>query len=174
MLENGRRFPLDWTSAREFVVHNIGDALAYNRGQISHNDKAGNAYDLIHDTVSSAVEDMQKMLEEVSPIVIIAHSLGATIMSDYIWDHQKEIVENGDRIRANIPTLTGFITFGCSIPLFSLNYEYPEPIQFPGNSFDITHLPSKVARWLNFVDRDDVLGWPLKAFYESNDRLNAR
>ena len=33
MLENGRRFPLDWRSAWEFVVHNIGDALAYNRGQ---------------------------------------------------------------------------------------------------------------------------------------------
>ena len=89
MLENGRRFPLDYRSTREFLVHNVGDALAYsNRGK---KNKLGNAYDLIHNTVSEGVESLQEKLEphSHSPIVIIAHSMGATIMSDYIWGPPK-------------------------------------------------------------------------------------
>ena len=171
ILENGRvrSFPLDYRNTREFLVHNVGDALAYsNRGE---KNKLGNAYDLIHETVNDSVGSLQQKLKTDSPIVIIAHSMGATIMSDYIWDCQNNKIPSDDA-RKPIPTHAGFITFGCNIPLFSLNYEFPEPIIFPGDSIKRMDLPDHAVRWLNFVDRDDVLGWPLKAFYESNENLN--
>jgi len=56
--------------------------------------------------------------------------------------------------------LAGFITFGCNIPLFTFAVDKPVPIRLPA-----TRLPARFkekARWLNFYDPDDVLGWPLK------------
>jgi hypothetical protein len=56
--------------------------------------------------------------------------------------------------------LTGFITFGCNIPLFTFACSKVQPIRFPP-----PRLPARLkgdARWLNYFDPDDVLGWPLK------------
>jgi hypothetical protein len=56
--------------------------------------------------------------------------------------------------------LAGLITFGANIPLFTFAYDPVVPIRFPGNA-----LPADVAElaeWLNYYDRDDVLGYPLR------------
>ncbi len=66
-------------------------------------------------------------------------------------------------------TLAGFYTFGSNISLVSLAFDPVESITFPpvglwnyfpaGTSLrDI----SRVAKWLNFYDPDDILGYPLK------------
>ena len=173
-LQNKRQFPLDWRSTREFLVHNIGDALAYCSGPNTKNGE-DHAYDLIHNVVHKTITGLHQNIGEDAPIVIFAHSLGATIISNYIWDRQKYARNKHKNSTTNpgeIPTLSGLITFGSSIPLFSLNYEYPCPINFPGASIMNDSDLYKEIRWLNFVDRDDVLGWPLKAFYQSNKNLN--
>ena len=38
------------------------------------------------------------------------------------------------------------------------------PIYLPGRSVD--DKLHKISRWLNYLDRDDVLGWPLRPLYE--------
>jgi hypothetical protein len=64
------------------------------------------------------------------------------------------------------------ITFGCNIPLFSLAFPLARPIRLPGKAVRKTALRDR-SRWLNFYDRDDVLGYPLRALYEKNrDALN--
>ena len=167
---NGEPFPLDYSRIRQFLVHNVGDALAYNR-MSSRVSSKGNAYDLIHNKVGEELEALLGCLKEkegnqdIYPIVVIAHSLGATIMSDYIWDRQQS--QKVSVLRKPIDTLAGFITFGSTIPLFCLGYESPAPIDFPVKD-DWPAKRKKAIRWLNFVDRDDVLGWPLKSFYSSN------
>ena len=88
--QNEEQFPLGWKRTRKFFVHNIGDALAYSRGPNTSINGEAHAYDLIHDTVSEKIIELQKALDEDTPIVIFAHSLGATIVSDYIWDRQSE------------------------------------------------------------------------------------
>lgn len=109
--------------------------------------------------------------QAIYPIVVIAHSLGATIMSDYIWDFQQTRKASVNDSRTPIETLAGFITFDSTIPLFCLGYEHPVPIDFPIDN-DWSENQKRAIRWLNFVDRDDVLGWPLKSFYSSSiDRL---
>lgn len=159
---NGRRVPLDWASIREFVMHNFGDALAYHRdsqpsGQIS-------AYDAIHDIVSADVGALKARLPTDASVVILGHSLGALVMSDYIWDRQRGI--SGDP-RAKLDHHAGFVSFGCNIPLFSLAYATAVPIRFPGDGIPAGPLRT-AGRWLNYLDRDDVLGWPLKVLYERN------
>ena len=169
---NGEPFPLDYSKTREFLVHNVGDALAYNRMSSMVSFK-GNAYDLIHNKVGEELDTLLHRLKEnegnqdIYPIIVIAHSLGATIMSDYIWDRQQSQSASENDSRIPIETLAGFITFGSTIPLFCLGYEHPVPIDFP-ISDDWSDKQKKAIRWLNFVDRDDVLGWPLKSFYSSS------
>ena len=57
--------------------------------------------------------------------------------------------------------LSGFITFGCNIPLFTFACTEVVPIRFPPPRLP-AHL-KRNARWLNFFDPDDVLAWPLKS-----------
>lgn len=96
------------------------------------------------------------------------------MMSNFIWDaqHDRGYPEGPafgswsdfERMR----TLTSFTTFGCNIPLFTLSYLQEGDVracQFPPDSLH----PSlkRVAKWLNFYDEDDVLGYPLKGLSDS-------
>ena len=101
----------------------------------------------------------------------MAHSLGGNIMSNYIWDMQHG---GGDQPGDLSPfeqlhTLAGMITFGCNIPLFTFAYTDVKPIQFPADQ-----LPDTVrnkARWFNYYDPDDVLGYPLKSINSAYDAV---
>ena len=57
--------------------------------------------------------------------------------------------------------LAGIVTFGCNIPFFTFAYEAVEPIEFPPG--ELTATLKRKAKWLNYYDPDDVLGYPLKA-----------
>ncbi|NIR38117.1 MAG: hypothetical protein GWN07_12325, partial [Actinobacteria bacterium] len=45
-------------------------------------------------------------------------------------------------------------------PLFTFAYEDVQPIDFPGEA--LAPAVADVARWVNYYDRDDVLGYPLR------------
>ena len=159
---SGARIRLDWQFVRKFVLHNFGDATAYQRDQ--HIESAGQ---LIHQRVSNAVEKLaERLADPTAPVVVMAHSLGGHIMSNYIWDRQHPSADQqkGQPL-APLPTLAGMITFGCNIPLFALAYRDAKPIDLPGVAISDPAVIAAV-RWLNFLDRDDVLGWPLRPLYE--------
>jgi hypothetical protein len=86
-------------------------------------------------------------------------------MSNYLWDrqHPREDVPPGQPL-APIPALAGLITFGCNIPLFALAFRDAKPIDLPGEGITNPDV-ADVVRWLNFLDKDDVLGWPLRPLY---------
>lgn len=158
---NGDRIPLDWRTVREFVVHNFGDALAYHR-----DDRKVSAYHEIHEIVDCGVRALKKRLDPpTSPVVVLAHSLGAHIMSNYIWDRQHWSDTKADHFTP-INSLLGMVTFGCNIPLLSLSYPVAKPINLPGQN--VNEKLHQVSKWLNFLDRDDVLGWPLRPLYEQH------
>ena len=159
--QDGTPLPLAWKTAREFVVHNFGDAIAY------HRDQAASAYDDVHARISSRVCDLKRALRDAAaPIVVMAHSLGAHMMSNYIWDRQHRTAATADSLEP-IPTLAAMITFGCNIPLFSLSYPIAKPITLPGANVTNARVAAS-ARWLNFLDHDDALGWPLVPLYTKN------
>jgi hypothetical protein len=57
------------------------------------------------------------------------------------------------------------VTFGSNIPLFTPALPDPKSIKFPP-----PQLPANlkaVAKWLNFFDPSDVLGYPLKPLSQS-------
>ncbi|MFQ5551086.1 MAG: hypothetical protein ACE5FJ_07615, partial [Gemmatimonadales bacterium] len=70
--------------------------------------------------------------------------------------------------------IVSLVTFGCNIALFSLAFEKSEPIVLPGSAITKEALRA-ASRWLNYFDRDDVLGWPVRPIYEKNrDDLSDR
>jgi hypothetical protein len=161
---HGDRLSIDWGPVRRFVLHNFGDATGYQRDR--HIESAGQ---LIHQRVSNAVEMLHgRLADPAAPVIVLAHSLGGHIMSNYIWDRQHPSANPppGQPL-APLPTLAGMITFGCNIPLFALAYRDAKPIDLPGVAISDPAIVAAV-RWLNFFDRDDVLGWPLRPLYEKD------
>lgn len=145
-----RKNQLDFFTLRCFVVSALGDASAYCRVD----DDARSTYGRIHAVIRDEIAALRKTLKSDSaPLVILAHSLGGHIISNYIWDIQKKnaIVAPGDNDFERMRTIAGLITFGCNIPLFTFAFTKIVPIKLP-----------KGATWLNFFDPDDVLGYPLK------------
>lgn len=152
---------LHYKTVRRFVLSALGDAAAYQRLP----EKNGSTYQQIHRLID---DKLDLDVAEDTPIVVIAHSLGAHIMSNYIWDKQRAPDEDASDY-GNMATLAGMITFGCNLPLFSFAADEPEPIAFPGTALCD---PLKTqAKWLNFYDKDDVLGYPLKVINEAYDEV---
>ncbi|WP_306253570.1 hypothetical protein [Parvularcula sp. IMCC14364] len=141
---------------RRFVVQNLGDAAAYRKTA----DLADNTYGTIHKRVDKVIRQLDQDTDESAPLVILAHSLGGHIMSNYIYDLGKAPDAHATAFR-KLKTLAAFVTFGCNIPLFTFSYAPKRiiPITFPG-----TDLPQEKRLspwWLNYYDKDDVLGYPL-------------
>ncbi|MFQ5846579.1 MAG: chemotaxis protein [Candidatus Methylomirabilales bacterium] len=150
---------LDYTKLRRFVVNALGDAIAYQPSKKGAK-KTQNVYDDIHAVVRGALRRLAQRAGEKTPLVILAHSLGSIIISNYLWDlwktaHPVTPLEGGE-------TLAGLVTFGSPIALWSLRYDnFGTPIPFPHPKLK-TRYPRVKPQWLNFFDEDDILAYPLK------------
>jgi hypothetical protein len=148
---------LDLKRLRKFMVTAFGDASGYQKVDSEWN----TTYEEIHERVRVQVEAMytDDLGSKPKPLIVLAHSLGGHIMSNYIWDMQKS---KDPRLSPfeRMDYLSGIITFGCNIPFYTFAYKKVVPIKFPP-----PRLPAglkKKAKWLNFYDPDDVLGYPLR------------
>jgi hypothetical protein len=156
---------LDLVRLREFVISALGDAVAYRKDDSSDN----TTYRDIHDLIDREIKDLLEVQLEGRPVplVVLAHSLGGHIISNYIWDVRRQQPRPPTTFQ-RMETMAGMVTFGCNMPLFTFAYRDPRPIRFPGRSLN-AELKRK-ARWLNFYDPDDILGFPLRAI---NDRYKS-
>jgi pimeloyl-ACP methyl ester carboxylesterase len=149
---------LNWAKLRKFFINGFGNATAYQEAQGRRND----VYGQIHGTVHEALRELREKLGGDKPLIVIAHSLGSVIMSNYIWDRQKG--KDAERFGTNaferMETLAGLITLGTNIPLFTLAHDPAVCIEFPPST--LAENLKKKAKWFNFYDSDDVLAWPLK------------
>ena len=137
---------LSWKPLRKYFINALGDATAYNNEM----------YDEVQDCIEDAMRGLRHKLNygPFTPVVVIAHSLGGAMITDYIWDRQK----NKDPIRDRyMPPIKGLLTIGCNIPVFALSHD-------PIETIDASEL-----WWLNIYDKDDILGYPLKPISESFD-----
>ncbi len=163
--EAKKKNELDAIRLRRFIVNAFGDASAYqNVGHGGHN-----PYQRIHERVAGGMRALweEGLGSRPVPLIVMAHSLGSHIMSNYIWDQQRRpdpALSPFERFES----LAGIITFGCNIPLFTFAHDDVQPIEFPPSTLPPS-LKEK-AKWLNFYDPDDVLGYPLKCINEAYGR----
>ncbi len=148
---------LDFLSLRKFVLTALGDASAYQKVNGTQN----TTYEQIHERVRNEIERLYTidLGAAAKPLIILAHSLGGHIMSNYIWDMQQS-ANTGVSDFESMGHLAGFVTFGCNIPLFTFAYRNVVPIAFPGSK--VSDEVKRKAKWFNYYDPDDVLGYPLK------------
>ena len=160
---------LDFVGLRRFVVSFLGDAVAYQR--VPEGQQKTDIYGTIHGIIARHMFVLRERLGTDAPLVVVAHSLGCHIISNYIWDLQHpnkaSAVAPATRFE-RAETLAGMFTLGCNIALFSLAYNRMLPITFPSNTV-AQSFPGRSAAeieqatcWLNMFDRDDILGYPLK------------
>jgi hypothetical protein len=139
------------------VVTALGDSVAYQKVSSS----STTTYDDIHLRVRSAIHDLyvNGLGSQPKPLLVLAHSLGGHIISNYIWDMQ-HAGSTGLPPFERMNWLSAMVTFGSSLPLFSFACSQVVPIKFPPTQLR-SDLKAK-ARWFNFYDPDDILGYPLK------------
>ncbi|AFZ22669.1 hypothetical protein Cylst_0306 [Cylindrospermum stagnale PCC 7417] len=169
--ELGKRLSLDslnnFFGLREFVFHSLADSIGY---QITPTKR--NIYDAVHQKFAETLTELAEDGGEKYPLCVIGHSLGSVIASNYIWDLQNETanIEIGNTPLQKGETLSLFYTLGSQIALWRLRYsDFGTPIAVPSVELS-KHYPKIKGEWLNFYDRDDILGYPVKNI---NDKYKA-
>lgn len=134
---------------RRFVMNKIADAAGYYPSKTN-----GSSYDRVHSRVTTTLTKLDQDTEENAPLIVLCHSLGAYIMSNYIYDVQKHGAQ-GDGDFMAFKTLRKLVTFGANIPVFMFAQKEPIPIAFHGTG------PKPMPWWINMVSGGDPLGYPL-------------
>lgn len=169
-----RNNDLDYVKLRTFVVTAFGDAVAYQRVPTENNTGGKTTYERIHERIERAINDLLQigLGGQSKPLIVMGHSLGGHIMSNYIWDMQKGHAGTGLSAFERMRSLAGMVTFGCNIPLFTFAFTRITPIKFPAPQLH-PDLKRK-AKWLNYYDPDDILGYPLKPISPSYRQVVTR
>ena len=148
-------------TTRRLIVTNIGDLITYGGKPNTKSSVYEDTHKLVHESLLSLKEE----LVEKAPLIILAASMGTEIISNYIWDRQHPAGPDpfGGSPFERFETLTGFFTFGNNFPIFAAAHDIDamEPINFPSPQLS-PDLVSK-AVWENYYDKNDSMGYPIKA-----------
>jgi hypothetical protein len=153
---------MDALELRRWIVSAFGDPATYLSGFFK-TDKP--VYGEVHECIRSSLAILGRRLQNTAdaPLVVLAHSLGSVIVSNYIWDenHGQPI---GRTPLERMDTLTGLLTYGSNIPLFLPPAPPITCIRFPPPVLPPRLEPA--AAWENVFDPDDVLGYPLRTIWD--------
>ncbi|MBD2258666.1 hypothetical protein [Pseudanabaena sp. FACHB-2040] len=152
---------------RDFIFHSLADSIAYQPIQPASAAEE-QIYEDIHTRFAETLRRLADQAGERAPLCVIAHSLGSAIASNFLWDLQQgrrpatardNPLERGD-------TFTLFYTLGSQIPFWSLRFRnFGTPIQVPSPQLPQIY-PNLQGQWLNFYDRNDLLGYPIEGINE--------
>ena len=151
---------LDYVALRRLVVSYLSDAVSYRKVESGFD----TTYEKIHKKVEDAIASLDARtapgggMPNETPLVFLAHSLGGHIVSNYIWDTR--IAHPTPATFSELQTVTGIITFGCNIPLFTFAFDPVVPITLPPPGLPANLVPFK--KWDNYYDSDDILAYPLR------------
>ncbi|MCK4873391.1 MAG: hypothetical protein KAS72_11755 [Phycisphaerales bacterium] len=161
---------LDFTALRRFMIDFAADAIAY---QPTPNDDL--VYGQIHAVFAHALDRLAEKAGPAAPLCVIAHSLGTVIASNYFYDLQTDASRGaipdvvrqamGDTPIEQGETFSLLYTLGSPLSIWSLRYEdFGRPIDVPSPKL-AQHYGNldRATEWVNFYDRDDVIGYPLKS-----------
>jgi len=143
------------------VMSALGDPATYLSGFFKADRPA---YGDIHECVRTTLAALEARLAPDAPLVVLAHSLGSVIASNYIWDEQHGGQPIGRTAFERMETLTALITYGSNIPLFLPPRRPAVCVRFPHPS--LPPALAAVAVWENVYDPDDILGYPLSEIWD--------
>ena len=158
---------IDLIKLRRFLLYGFSDAAGLERKASLPN----SAYEQVQNKILDEIDAAYDEIGGKSKVVIVAHSLGCQVISNYIWDVQCKIASQGpwcdggfedspagsdlDKFR-RLKTLKYLYFSGCNIPVFIAGIPQAKVRSITSSSKGYSF------KWKNFYDPDDVLGWPLK------------
>lgn len=166
---------IDWINLRKFLLFGFSDAAGLERLPSEPN----SAYEKVQDIILDTLDRAYDAVGESAKVILIAHSLGCQVMSNYIWDAQSKNPKAGawrydgfedsppgtqlDKFR-RLKLLKHLYFTGCNIPIFVAG--------MPQHKIKAIASTSKgySFKWKNFYDPDDPLGWPLKNLTVKNEK----
>jgi len=163
-----QKYKVCYKDLHHFTIDALGDPVSY-LSSYEHSEGEFSCYRRIHDTVLETLRKLQRRVGEDAPLMIIAHSLGSVIVTNYRWDVERNTptphyhprtTEAPRTPMERMDTMVSLITYGSNIPLFisvdPTKGETVESIKFPPEGVDHT-----IANWDNIFSPSDILGWPL-------------
>ncbi|QMU61096.1 MAG: hypothetical protein GKR92_05020 [Gammaproteobacteria bacterium] len=158
---------IDWIALRKFLLYGFSDAAGLERRA----SQAGSPYEQVQDRILDALDKAYDAAGPNVKIVLMAHSLGCHVISNYIWDVQSKQTQLGawreggfddspvgsdlDKFR-RLKNLKLLCFTGCNIPIFLAGIPHGKIKAISSSSKGYSF------KWKNFYDPDDPLGWPLK------------
>ena len=146
-----------WFRLRQFLMYSLSDPATY-----AHKSKGdGSIFKLVHAEIDGKLKALCSELEPGGRVVVVAHSLGAYVFSNYIWDEQEPLRLGSPDAKAEllaseeygrIQRIARVFTAAPNIMLFVSGHANVQPFAAPTEDF----------KWHSFYDNDDVLGWPLQ------------
>ncbi|MBS4196304.1 chemotaxis protein [Lederbergia citri] len=158
---------LNYQGLRRFLITYLGDAIAYQPVETARQN-----YERVHKKIGEHLNILSVIAGDLAPLCVISHSLGSVIASNYFYDLQFKQNEVTSIVNESSPlergdTLTLFYTMGTTLPLWSLRYyNFSRPINIPSRSLQNYH-PGLNGEWINFYNKNDVLGFPLRPVDEN-------
>lgn len=153
---------LNFKGLRKFTIQYVGDVIAYQQVETSKQN-----YERVHEYIGKHLNIISSKAGLDAPLCVISHSLGSVIASNYFYDLQAKMNSVTSIVNESSPlekgqTLTLFYTLGTALPLWSLRYHhFNRPINIPSRELQ-QYYPGLKGEWINFYDKDDVLGFPLR------------
>ena len=174
---------MQFDALREWVVGTLGDPAGYLSG---YEQQGVPVLHRVHERFADTIAAAERRLADPAraPLVVLAHSLGGVVVTNYLWNLERAAGEVGTSLMSTmhagaretarrpfgespmqrLETLAGLVTFGCNIPLFLPPGGRYECVRFPRPGLP-AHLKA-AARWLNVYDPWDVLGYPLNDLWD--------
>ncbi len=159
---------MDFVQLRRLMIDFVGNLIAYMKIE----GKTEN-YDRVHQIIAKSIGKLGFIAGEKAPLCIIAHSLGSVMISNYMWDLQnhssnKKLIADEvskcieDTAIERGETFCKFFTIGSPLALWALRYDnFGKPVAIPSPAFE-KHYPGIKGEWVNYYDKDDIIGYPLK------------
>jgi hypothetical protein len=152
-LEDEDPSSLDEKIIRRLMLASVGDALAYA------NDPRANRsfYREAQGKLLEAIDALEAEVGDDCSVAVVAHSMGCKVIFDYLCDVQSgQGIWEGKGTPSKFQELANLrllITTGCNLPFYESGSPTSEQRFFR---------TSRDFQWINFYDRDDLLGWPLR------------
>ena len=141
-------YDLSWLKLRQFMAASVAQAVGYEGARTDP------SYEGVHARLSVALADLSNVAGPETDLVIVAHSLGCVVTSDFIWDMQHTCADHApDTALERLETLRGLVTMGNPSALYASRYtDMGVPIRAGSGG----------VMWQNLMASADVIAWPLR------------
>ena len=160
---------LGFDALRRFLVSSVSDVLIYES-------------ELWRERIrSTLLEKIQPYIKTGDAVTVIGHSLGSVVAFDTLYYNSRH---NPSWLDANFK-VTNLFTMGSPIALFSLEMDdvtgEQKPRYFPKDATPANMNPANTnpdlqpvqneGVWYNFLDAQDLIGYPLEVLFKNKFRL---